>query len=159
MCSLHTPRNTQTTTYTMANHRHQPGHLSMVPFWPDVIAVKDDHGAVCRLCHHIVLPRPLILSSHQLVVVCRVVSVAIFSSPALLSSCRTGWLLHVASHLSQYCLAPPSRCLIAPAGCCMLQTSVNQSGCTGGNVNKSSLSHWWRRTTTVTALPAVGGDG
>ena len=94
MCSLHTPRNTQTTTYTMTNHRHQPSHLSMVPFWPDVIAVKDDHGAVCRLCHHIDLP-------------------------ALSSSHRTSWLLCVALYLLPYFLPLHSCPLVALAGCCM----------------------------------------
>ena len=62
MCSLHTPKkHTQTTTHTMANRCCNSCHISMVPFWPDVITVEDDHGAVCHLCHHILSPHPLVM--------------------------------------------------------------------------------------------------
>ena len=42
----------------------------------------------------------------------------------LWSSHYTCWLLCVASPLLPYRLAPPSRPLVAPAGCCMLHPSV-----------------------------------
>ena len=98
----------------MTNRRHHPRHHSVVPFWPDVIAIEDDHGDVCRLCRHIFSPRPLVLLSRQLRRIC-LASVPVSSCPALSSSHRTGWLLRVvlSSRLVVAC------CLVTLAGCCM----------------------------------------
>ena len=103
--SPHTKKHKQTTTHTMDNRCHHPRHLSMVPFWTDVIAVEDNHGVVWRLCRHMVSPRPLVLSSRRLVVACSVASVL---------------------HLLLYDLAPSSRTLVAPAGCCMSSHHASQ---------------------------------
>jgi hypothetical protein len=60
----------------------------------------------------------------------RVASVTLLSCATLESSRRAGWLLRVTLHLSPYHVAPPSRPLVAPAGCCLLHASVALSGCT-----------------------------
>ena len=83
------------------------------------------------------LHRPLVLLLCRLVVVCQVTSVAYCIAPSshplvdciasvVLSCCATllfcpctSWLLLLALPLLPYCLAPPSRPLHAPAGCCM----------------------------------------
>jgi hypothetical protein len=120
-------------------------HLSPCPVAPPSRPLVAPAGCwlflrVAGLYRPIWLHRPLVLLSCRLVVVCLVASVALscyaaFSSsrracwllPVGLSSCaalsssrRTGWLLLVASPLSSYHLAPPSRPLVVPADCCML---------------------------------------
>ena len=121
--SPHTKKHTQTTTHTTANRRHHPRHLSMVPFWSDVIAVKDNHGVVCCLCHHIASPRPLVLSLRWLCCTC-LTSVDVLSCPVLSSSHRAGWLLRVPSPLSLYPVAPPSCPLVAPVASVVLSSSL-----------------------------------
>jgi hypothetical protein len=74
-----------------------------------------------RLCCHIMLRRPLALSSCRLIVACRVV--ALSSRAARSSSHRAGWLLFVTSPLSPYCLGPPSLASCALSYCAALSSS------------------------------------
>ena len=107
----------------MANCHHHPRHLFMVPFWLDVIAVKD-HGVVCCLCYHIISPHSLVTPggccvSHHIChcIIVRCLLVILSSHPLVLLLRRL--VVACCMPLSPYLLALPSCPLVVPAGCCM----------------------------------------